>query len=172
MTAAEISKSLVATLFPLRPNFVCVQNVSHGFFPHWEADLLACTKAGYLTEIEIKVSMSDWRIDKEKVKFRGGQGVESWWRLVKNFYYAAPEGMAESWPEIGIPDWAGVISVQHRVCCDTMNGEYHPCNVIKSPIVREYRKLRPDEMLKLARLGSMRAWDRRAFDMTKPREEA
>lgn len=147
-------------MFPLRPNFCCVENVTHGFNPHWEADLLVCSMSGYLTEVEIKVTFQDWKIDKFKTKFSGYGGqmtpaVESWWRLIKNFYYAAPMDLAKRWPEIGIPDWAGVIGIPEQGNNYVLNGPV----VLRPCVVREHKKLTDAQKMKLARLGSMRAWN-------------
>lgn len=49
------------------------------------ADLLVVTKAGYATEIEIKISRKDWRADQTKAKFM----VER--PHVSRLFYAVPE---------------------------------------------------------------------------------
>ena len=114
----DMSKILVTNIgspFFYRPLFVAVARASWGFLNH-EADVLLCTKSGYLTEIEIKVSAADWRQDINKDKFGktclGVQKSGGWQSgFIKYFYYAAPKTLAERWPEIKFPEWAGVISV-------------------------------------------------------------
>lgn len=48
-----------------------------------ECDVLVCTKAGYLTEIEIKRSYTDFLADFEKEHDHSSE-------LIKNFYYCVP----------------------------------------------------------------------------------
>jgi hypothetical protein len=49
----------------------------------WEADLVAVSKSDYLTEIETKISMADWKADMSKSKFEHNQFGE----LVRRFFY-------------------------------------------------------------------------------------
>jgi hypothetical protein len=79
--------------------------------PEWQvdggrADLVFISRAGYLTEIEIKVSMADWNHDAGKDKWK-----KNWRPNVSRFFYAVPETL-----ENKIPDWlppdAGVIVVR------------------------------------------------------------
>jgi hypothetical protein len=68
------------------------------------ADLLFVNRNGYATEVEIKVSVSDWRADQHKRK----------WRLprphVRRFYYAVPETLAGRAPA-DLPKDAGILAV-------------------------------------------------------------
>ena len=62
----RVTRALVerGAVFEYGKQFVCVPNVTT--FSDWEADLLVASKAGYLTEVEVKVSKADWRADKGK----------------------------------------------------------------------------------------------------------
>ena len=131
-------------------NQVAVPN-TNGFLG-WEADLLVVSNAGYLSEVEVKVSVSGWKVDKKKVKWKVYQG---YWKMIKFFWYAAPEKLAERWEEFDIPEWAGVYSV------------YPPAEFYTIPRVRvlrvakqrqEFRKLSDREICKLAKLGALRIW--------------
>lgn len=68
------------------------------------ADLAILSRSGYITEIEIKVSLSDWNADREKDKFKTRRPH------VRRFFYAVPRALAEK-----IPDWvppeAGILTV-------------------------------------------------------------
>lgn len=72
-----------------------------------QADLVFISKAGYATEIEIKVSLADWNADQKKHH----------WKIdrphVSRFFYAIPETL-----ENKIPDWipahVGIIVVFER----------------------------------------------------------
>ena len=77
----EIERML-ARYFDLRTNLV-VPNVSWGFFSEHEADLVVVTKAGYLTEVEIKRSWTDFLADFKKRFYHADP------RIAK-FYYAVP----------------------------------------------------------------------------------
>lgn len=79
--------------------------------PEWEidggiADLVFVTKAGYVTEIEIKTTMSDWNADRDKRKWNKPRPH------IARFFYAVPESLAAIPPE-WIPDWAGILAI-HR----------------------------------------------------------
>ena len=55
--------------FAQRKNWLVIPNVSWGFL-RYEADMLVVTKSKFCTEIEVKVSMADWKNDFEKRKFK------------------------------------------------------------------------------------------------------
>jgi len=69
-----------------------------------QADLVFVSRAGYVTEIEIKVSFSDWNSDCEKDKWKRERPH------VARFYYAVPETLSERVPA-WLPDGAGILSV-------------------------------------------------------------
>lgn len=131
----------VATFFKPRVNTI-VPNISWGLGIH-ECDLLIVTKTGHAIEVEIKVSKSDLIKDKEK---RHGHNSKK----VRQLYFAIPENLAEYIEHI--PERAGIITVT----------EYpHDCRckiLRKSRLNLEARKLSPDEILHVARLGTMRIW--------------
>jgi len=132
--------------FPYR-RYVCVPNVSWGLDLAGEADVVALSGSGYLTEIEIKISVADFRRDAGKRKHRLPNGSAH--GLVSAFYYAMPDTI---WPKIEaeFPPHAGLILV---------DDEYRARVVIKAP-ARACRKLRDDEREQLGRLGTMRYWTR------------
>ena len=65
MTAQDITMAL-ANYYPIARYTLATNCYAIG----WEADFLAMSKAGYLTEVEIKVSLSDFRADFTKPKHR------------------------------------------------------------------------------------------------------
>lgn len=75
----------------------------------YRADFVMITAAGYLTEIEVKVSRSDWRADLAKPKWLG---MPAW---VSRFVYAVPE-------ELGIPDWVPTHAGVWHVIKDQRHG--------------------------------------------------
>lgn len=70
---------------------MCFPNV---YFAGGEMDLCIVTLANYVWEVEVKLSLSDWRADEQKGK---------WWdkdrQYVSRFYYAVPTKLLENIPE-------------------------------------------------------------------------
>lgn len=61
-----------------------------GYGGQYEADLIYISKARYLTEVEIKISMSDFMADFNKLVYHSSV-------LVRNFYYAFPQEFYEKY---------------------------------------------------------------------------
>lgn len=77
-------------------------------------DVLGVSRARESTEVEIKRSMADFRRNKEKncIKLR-----DTWIsRWPKQFYFAVPENLSEK-VLAELPEWAGLLSVDHAVTC-------------------------------------------------------
>jgi len=117
LTAKHIYHYLLQSNF-LTGQMLSIDNV-HLF--EFESDFLTVSKAGYMTEYEVKVSRSDFRADfKKSCSKRNARG----WRLketvhkhvklamgsygLKHFYFIAPEGII---PHDEVPDHAGLIEV-------------------------------------------------------------
>ena len=86
LTVKEIQEAIVAN-YGLQNN-TFVPNISWGYFKTHEADLLCISKAGYLTEFEIKRSYSDFLADFKKTTthFEG---------KVMQLFYVVPESIWE-----------------------------------------------------------------------------
>lgn len=83
-----------------------IPNVSWSWL-NWEADLISITKAHYMHEYEIKISLSDFKADFHKRKhhyFRNNYGT----RKPNYFWYVSPEKAVP----ICIPDYAGLIIME------------------------------------------------------------
>jgi len=131
--------------FYVRKQLAVVPNVSWGLLP-WEADLIVCTKTGYLTEVEVKVSMADWKVDMLKFKWRSASSKTS---MIKRFYYAAPIKLAQRYTELQLPEGAGVIGIDDQGFV----------TVLKEAENRKgFRKLTLLESHKLLRLSAIKAW--------------
>lgn len=79
--------------------------------PEWEinggrADLAVITKSGYLTEIEIKISISDWKADSKKDKWSSPRPH------VSRFFYAVPERLIADGIPAFVPPRAGILVVR------------------------------------------------------------
>jgi len=115
ITAQDIQVAL-ATLFDYRQNIV-IPNVSWGIGLKHEADLVAVSKAGFLKEIEIKVSAQDIKADTKKGP-RYARGTNYYPEAmgyhfhmegpVRQLYFAVPEALANN---PNIPERAGLITV-------------------------------------------------------------
>jgi hypothetical protein len=145
MNSVEMEIAL-AGFFGYRQNQI-VPNVSYGLWIH-ECDLLIVSQAGYCTEVEIKISISDLKAD-----FKKEHQHKS--KKIKYFYYAIPEELKEKALPL-IPEHAGLIIVKAH----TLN-VYEPtyCQIIKTPIINKTaRALTVEERIKLGSLASMRIW--------------
>jgi hypothetical protein len=132
-----------------------IPNVSWGFL-RYEADMLVITKSRFCTEIEVKVSMADWKQDQEKRKFTFSPDPR-----IKYQYYAAPRELALRHEELELPQGWGVIAVR-----DPMTPFLSPyskapvVDVLKEAEARDARKVTDKELMILARLACFRVWRR------------
>lgn len=110
MTEHAIQLAL-ATRFNWFRNFL-IPNV---YLSAFEMDLAVITPSGYLWEVEIKRTRSDWKNDLTKGKW---ERYRAWHndpavgnRVPSRFYYAVPYQLVSS----GVPDWvpaeAGVLAI-------------------------------------------------------------
>src|SRR5665213_2391523 len=105
MTSFQLMKLLAGrpqTPFSQRRNYLVIPNVSWGFL-NYEADMLVVSKARYCTEIEVKISLQDWKKDFEKRKHRHRD------ERIKFQYYACPIKLAQRFEELDLPEGWGVI---------------------------------------------------------------
>jgi hypothetical protein len=124
----------------IRKNII-VNNVSWGLFNH-ECDLVSVSKAGYATEIEIKISRGDLIADKKKKHAHNNDN------RLKYLYFAIPSKLLKDIEHI--PKHAGIIEVFD------MNGR-NKCRYIREAKKRPTcTKLTDKEITQLYRLGCMR----------------
>ncbi len=162
MTASDMARIIVekSGRFSLRGSnvFFLMENVSWGLFNWGEVDLLVCSKALYLTDVEIKLSISDLRADFRKRKWRSNRFKAD----IKHHYYAVPkeiEVRAISVIEQHRPN-SGIIVVEKKLCGSGGN-EYHieSCRVLKQSKANNKAKAFPgDKLINLARLSMFRYW--------------
>lgn len=149
MTAKEVTWKLAeswSSPFRARTQAALVPNVSYGLSLDWEADLIACSKSFYLTEVEIKVTFSDWKADFVKKKHELLSSRKE--QRIKRFFYAVPVELAGRLQELHLPEYAGVISVGDRIEIVRKAKEMKPCRPIT---MTEYNQL--------LRLGALKLWD-------------
>lgn len=144
---AEMEVAL-AQYFDYRANLI-VPNVHWGMNMH-ECDLLVVSKAGYCTEVEIKVTRADLRADSRK-KHCHDSGVGR--RIIKYLYFAIPAYLDHCLEFV--PERAGVILVRPK------DDNYTPrCRKIRDPQVNRAATKVPDhERYQIARLGALRVWN-------------
>lgn len=136
-------ETAIAREFNYRNNLI-VPCVSWGFDIH-ECDILICSKAGYLTEIEIKISKSDLLAEKKKAHKHNDNRI-------KSFYYAVPIEMKDYAIEL-IPENAGLLSARKSESgLVTIKTEK---NCIPN---KNAKPIEIYEQYKLARLGAIKIW--------------
>jgi hypothetical protein len=122
-----------------------------------ECDMLVLSKSGYLTEIEIKRSYSDFLAD-----FKKDHAHES--GIIKYFYYCVPESISDKvynkLTELKA-NYTGVITYNENLQI-VINGHRYinMSGEVKYNIYPEqypFRKLFLEEQLQVARFGAMRA---------------
>lgn len=162
MNAKEITEILVklpSSPFFFRKQYAALPNVSWALLP-WEADLLICSQAGYLTEVEIKVVFSDWKKDIEKNKWRTELMSNNFRRgreLIKRFFYAAPMDLARRHVEIEFPDHAGVLGVDDTGS-DFWWNRYRVKQLRKPVINCGARAIDDKERWRMGRLATIKLW--------------
>lgn len=136
----------VATWFNYRQNLI-VPCVYWGLSDWHECDLLIVSKAGYCTEVEIKITRADLRRDAKKAHGHRNPGI-------KYLYFALPDYL-EHCMEF-VPDRAGVILVRAY-----KEGDWSPvCRRARAPICQKHAaKMTDRQRYQVARLGAIRIWD-------------
>jgi len=128
---------------------IIVPNISHGIGIH-ECDMLIVSKAGYLTEVEIKVSKQD--LIKDKMKQHGHAD-----RRIKDFYFAIPEKLKDCAKYI--PERAGIFIVKDEKC-RTFDAEINKVKCIRSSVTDKHAEKIDDNLrLQIYRLGCIRIWN-------------
>jgi len=124
--------------------YTIVPNVSWGFGLRHECDMLASSDNGYLTEVEIKVTMSDLKAD-----FKKKHGHSS--KIISRLVYAMPEKMIEKALPL-IPEKCGIIGVR-------LSGSMTFVAYWVRRATRSHDGKPSDSQIKeLMRLGCMRIW--------------
>lgn len=154
-TLHEIEVALAKTdMFSFVRNIVAfnVNGLSEVFPLHHEADMLVMSKSGYLTEIEIKRSWSDFLADFKK-SHHHDKG-----ELVKTFYYCIPASLHNRVVEYldDIDDFGvdGIVTYTKELRIE-LHPYRHP--EWKYEFHRHARKLFLEQQLELARFGAMRS---------------
>lgn len=148
ITTPEMECAL-ANWFDYRVNLI-VPNVYWGFgYDMHECDLLIVSKAGYVTEVEIKISRADLKADAKK-----SHGHEN--QRIKYLYFAVPTALEEAALEFA-PERAGIIVVRNDFPGADRVGPR--CRRVREPsAIKHVSKMTDRERYKVARLGALRIW--------------
>lgn len=144
----------VATWFDYRKNII-VPKVSWGLLTH-EADIIVLNRTGYLSEVEIKRSWSDFLADFRKSHNHDDSKIKMRWYCVPySILDKCEKKLKEVDPERrwGLLYYNLDISGPIRECY--VGWRYNPSNFYKP---EQGKKLTPEQMFQLARLGAMRIW--------------
>ena len=115
-----------------------------------ECDMLIVTKNHYLTEVEIKISLSDLKADFKKKHQHKDKNI-------KNFYYAFPEEMKEKALKL-IPKECGILIAVKKEC----GIPYRKIECCRKPKINKEAKPINDIVLsRIYRLGYLRYWNYR-----------
>lgn len=110
----------------------------------YEADFITITKSNYLIEIEIKISITDFRADFTKKHFHDSPEVNSlYYAIPKDLYEKYKEEIEKSCEKIG----AGIIIIKQNCYWG---------GIAKKPKLRKVKPLTISQQLKYARLGCLR----------------
>ena len=138
----EIEESL-ARFFDVR-KCIMVPNISWGFHFGHEMDLFVLKSSGYAVEVEIKISVSDFRAD-----FKKGHHHES--RFIREFFYAMPIEIYNMVKD-EIPVHAGVITCERNKTTGVVFSHLKKSAKANTKSI----KLSTEDKLKIGRLAAMR----------------
>ena len=151
MTASDIERAIARTWLP-RQNLM-IPNVSHGFVNWGECDILKVEKSGYLTEVEIKVTVGDLTREWKKKRWTYDWYLEAFRKTIRRYFIAVPDSLYGHATMV-IPKWvgAGIMTVRDdpRAYAQTM---------VKAQTNRMAQKLTDKDIAALGRLGTLRYWD-------------
>lgn len=146
-TEDSIAYALATRVFPWR-QYVVVPNVDWGLLTH-EADLVALSDSGWLSEIEIKISAADYRADASKPKHALAVSTPGHSPIINRFYYAMPDSVYEK-----------IAPVPAGYGCIVLTESGRAYKIIEAERRHGTRKLTEEERMKLMRLGYHRYWTR------------
>ncbi len=134
---------ILANYLDYRTNLI-VPNVHWGMNMH-ECDLLVLSQAGYVTEVEIKISKADLKADAKKVH---GHRCSR----IKKLFFAIPTYLEDCIEHI--PERAGIITVRPKD-----DNVWTRCRTIREPEINKAApKMSDRDRYKIARLGALRIW--------------
>lgn len=148
MTECDIQAEL-GCYYGVDKGQIVVPNVLLG---PYEADFITITKSDYLIEVEIKISISDFRADFKKKHYHDCPEVNAlYYALPKELYEKHKEEVNESCDKVG----AGIILIGEEKF-GSEDSYRHFARIAKKPKLRKAKPLTVYQKLKFARLGCLR----------------
>ena len=148
MTECDIQAEL-GCYYGVDKGQIVVPNVLLGSY---EADFITITKSDYLIEVEIKISISDFRADFKKKHYHDCPEVNAlYYALPKELYEKHKEEVNESCDKVG----AGIILIGEEKYGSEYSYRYF-AGIVKKPKLRKAKPLTVYQELKFARLGCLR----------------
>lgn len=160
MTEREIQRALAVWINYRR--HLCLPNMNGGlgFWSRGEMDFVAVTGAGFVIEIEIKVTLADLRREwRSPVKIEKHRRAHTVTKGLRRFFICTPAKIAQKAREEieaePLLAYAGILKAVEQHERSAWVGMVRPAQNLKSA-----RKLTPDERMKIGHLATMRLWDR------------
>lgn len=148
MTECDIQAEL-GCYYGVDKGQIVVPNVLLG---PYEADFITITKSDYLIEVEIKISISDFRADFKKKHYHDCPKVNAlYYALPKELYKKHKAEIDESCDKVG----AGIILISEEKFGSGDSYRYF-AGIEKKPKLRKVKPLTAYQMLNFARLGCLR----------------
>lgn len=144
LTIEEIEIALYNSGIWNKRRDIMIPNLSWGLL-NYEADFVVITKAGYLTEVEIKRSWEDFKADFKKKHNHDDKRVYM-------FYYCVPKSIVNR-----VEEYLKEYDFETAILTYDENGIIERKNGWLS--YKGGRKLFIEEQLTVARLGCMRLWN-------------
>jgi hypothetical protein len=139
------------------------------------ADLVVITRARYVTEVEIKVTLADWRADAKKPKWSKKppkvDHLPEWQRPyelqshenllrrrahVSRFFYAIPESLADKIPA-DLPEGVGIVVAYNDPNYSRWNGDR--VRILREAVRRKSTPMSEDELARLMVTCYYRYWN-------------
>ena len=120
--------------------------VSKTNFLGYEADILVTTKSWYLTEVEIKISKSDFMADFKKYHKHDS-------KLTKHLYYAVPSSLVDMAKE-KLEEVVGILEVFQPPYLK----RGFRVKVVRDAAIRINKPLSEKQVINLYRLGCYKEW--------------
>jgi hypothetical protein len=112
------------------------------------ADLVFISRAGYATEVEIKISMADWNADQQKDKWAAERPH------IARFFYAIPETLEDRIPQ-WLPAHSGILVCRRS---GKSGRNFDQVSEIRAATRRPARKLPDRYRAKIHELAYYRFW--------------
>lgn len=144
-TEASIQQ-ILGRHYGIKRGYVTMPNVLLYVNGMYEADFIYITKSNYLFEVEIKISIFDFRADFDKKCYHNSPKVRA-------LYYAFPEDLWDNHRK-------DILELTKNVGAGIILCDKEGCKVWDKPKLRKVKPLTTDELLRIMRIGCLK-WIRK-----------